>query len=269
LIRLPIDRQGASWDHIAQTAKLSISARSSTMAKPPSKRRGINLDSRADTAEPLDRMTFQTADFPASAPTSPPAGAAPTAMPEVLAQLRRMSADLDSRWQHQEEQLRQQRQQLEQQREQIAEQTRQLRSLEQARRSTARLGFLLTLLAVVGVSALGFHGWPRLQEVAGNLSRVNTGVSDIAPELQAMQGQLTYLDSGMGQMRGTIASLREEVSGLHSELGSLRSAVNRVPPDQSADQAASSATRQVAHSLGQEPGAMSTQYRRMHPMRPW
>ncbi len=239
------------------------------MAKPTNKRRGINLDPRADTAAPLDKMTFQTADFPATAPTAPPAGAAPTAMPEVLGQLRRMSSDLDTRWQRQEQQLRQQRQQLEQQRDQIAQQTRQLSSLEQARKSTARLGVLLTLLAVVGISALGFHGWPRLQEVAGNLSRVNTGVNGIAPELQAIQGQLTYLDSGMGQMRGTIASLREEVSGLHSDLGSLRKAVDRAPPDQSSEQADSGATRQVAHTLRREPSATSARYQRIHPMRPW
>ena len=129
------------------------------MAKPPSKRRGINLDPRADTAAPLDRMAFQTADFPATTATSPPAGTAPEAMPEVLAQLRQMSADLDNRWQHQEKQLRQQRQQLEEQREQIAQQTRQLHSLAQARRSTARLGVLLSLLLGCGTfNDVNMHG---------------------------------------------------------------------------------------------------------------
>jgi septal ring factor EnvC (AmiA/AmiB activator) len=236
------------------------------MAKPPSKRRGINLDPRADTAAPLDKMTFRSAEFPATAATLPSAGDAPTAVPEVLTELRRMSADLDTRWQHQETQLRQQ---LEQQRNQIAQQTRQLRSLEQARRSTARLGTLLTLLAVAGISALGFHAWPGLQEVAGNLSRVNTGVSGIAPELQAMQGQLTYLDSGMGEMRGTITSLREEVSGLHAELGTLRKTVDRAPPKEAAGAADSGATRQVAHTLGRDPNATNARYQRMHPLRPW
>ena len=103
------------------------------MAKPPSKRRGINLDPRADTAAPLDNMTFQTADFPANPPASPPVGAAPAAMPEVLTELRRMSADLDTRWQHQEKQLRQQREQLEQQREKIGQQTRQRIPAQQCR----------------------------------------------------------------------------------------------------------------------------------------
>ena len=236
------------------------------MAKPPSKRRGINLDPRADTAAPLDKMTFQSAEFPTTAANLPPADDAPAAAPEVLTELRRISADLDTRWQHQEQQLRQQ---LEQQRDQIAQQTRQLQSLEQARRSTARLGILLTLLVVAGISALGFHAWPRVQEFAGNLSRVDTGVSGIAPELQAMQGQLTYLDAGMGEMRGTIASLRDEVSGLHAELGSLRKTTDRMPPEAGAEATDSDATRQVAHTLGQEPTATRARYQRMHPLRPW
>ena len=117
------------------------------MAKPPSKRRGISLDPRADTAAPLDLMTFQSEDFPAAVPTSAPAGAAPAAMPELVDQLRRMRDDLDARWKAQENQLQQQR-------EQIALQTRQLQSLEKSRRSTARFPRLIRGSTELGLLAI-------------------------------------------------------------------------------------------------------------------
>ena len=232
------------------------------MAKPPSKRRGITLDPRADTAAPLDLMTFQSAAFPAAAPTSAPAGAAPAAMPELVDQLRRMRDDLDARWKAQETQTQQQR-------EQIALQTRQLQYLEKSRRSTARLGGLLTMLVLVGIAALGFHGWLRVQDLASHMSRVNASVDHITPELQALHGRLTNLESGMGRMDSTIASLREEVSQVHSDLGSPRNTAGSMPTTQGAERADRGGTRQVAHTQRREASPISDPFRRMHPMRPW
>ena len=232
------------------------------MAKPPSKRRGISLDPRADTAAPLDLMTFQSAAFPAAAPALGSPSARPAGMPELVAELRRMSDDLDTRWKAQEEQLQQQR-------EQIGLQTRQLQSLEKSRRSAARLGSLLAIVALVGIAALGFQGWLRFQDLASNTSRMNASLGQVTMELQALQGRLTDLDSGMGQMDSTIAALREEVSQVHSELGSLGTTVDRMPTNQGAERANRSGTRQVAHTPRREASPIPDPFRRMHPMRPW
>ena len=118
------------------------------MAKPPSRRRGIMLAPRADTAGPLTDLAPQptvAASDPAAADTDSTDGS-PTEAPELLDQLRRLIAG-------QEEQLRQQSQQLELQRQQIARQARPL---------TARLGVSLATLALAGIAALGYHLWPEL-----------------------------------------------------------------------------------------------------------
>lgn len=239
------------------------------MAKPPTKRRGISLDTRADTATPLDEMSFQTGEFPPAPVTAGGAGATSSEAPELLAELHRLGAEFEDRWRHQQKQLQQQLEHLELQREQIAEQTRQLQSLRQARRSSARMGVLLTALVVAGLSALGFHTWPRLQAHAGKVTSVNADVSRIRPELQALHGRLDDLDQDIGQMGEAVASLRAEVTEVRSDLGSLRIAVDAPATNANAVASESGPGLQVAHTLPREAALARDPYRRMYPARRW
>jgi prefoldin subunit 5 len=248
------------------------------MAKPPSKRRGITLGPRADSAAALDRLSIQPAPSISLAPdqTRPdPETAdgdpevAAESMSEQVVELRRMNADLDSRWRRQAEQLQTQLQQLEQQRDQIARQARQLHALEQTRQTSGRLGVLLGLLALAGAAALGFHTWPRLQDVAADLNRMSTGVAQLAPQLQALGRQVTALTSDMGQMGSSAASLREDVSSVRSDLGSLRQAVNASSEGKGAVQADAGGKRRAAYTVPRNATTMSNPYRGMRPMMPW
>jgi prefoldin subunit 5 len=248
------------------------------MAKPPSKRRGITLGRLTDSAASLDLLSVQpapyvpiTSDQPrcAAETAGGDPGAAPAAMAEQLDQLRRVNADLDTCWQRQADELRKQLQQVEQQREQIALQARTLQALEQTRQTSGRLGVLLTLLTLAGVAALGFHSWPRLQETAGALNRLSTGVSHLAPELQAVRAQVTSLTSHMGQMGSAMASLREDITGARSDLGSLRRAADALPDGKGAVQADANGTRSAARTMPPNATTMNNPYWPMRPRMPW
>ncbi len=249
------------------------------MAKSPSKRRGITLGARADSAASLDLLSVRPAASVSRSPDQTPSavesaggdpGASPETMPDHLVQLRRMNADLDSSWWRQAEQLQKQFEQLEQQRDQIALQTLQLQALGQARQRSGRLRVLLTLLILAGMGALGFHTWPRVQDLAGDLNRVATGAGQLAPQLQAVREQvtsLTSLTSDLGQMGSTVAALREDVSGVRSDVGSLRRTVDTLRDDKGAVQAG--ATRTAAHTLPRNATTMVNPYRGMRPGMPW
>jgi prefoldin subunit 5 len=248
------------------------------MAKPSSKRRGITLGPRADSAAALDLLSTQPSASVSLTPdqTRPAAGtvggdpgATPETMPDQLVELRRMNADLDTRWRRQAEQLQGQLQLLEQQRDQIALQARQLQALEQTRRTSARLGVLLALLAITATAALGFHTWPRLQEVAGDVNRVSTGVAQLSPQLQTVRGQLTTLNSEMDQMGGAMTSLQQDVSSARSDLGSLRQVVDSMPKKGGTVRVDAGGRRSAAYGLPRNATTMSNPYRAARPMMPW
>ncbi|MGE5155527.1 MAG: hypothetical protein ACM3ST_16135 [Bdellovibrio bacteriovorus] len=248
------------------------------MAKAPSKRRGITLDPRAASAAALEELSAQMA-APAFLPSDQtpsavaPAGddavTTPKAILERLEELRRRDAELDIHRRHPAEQLQAQLPQLEEQREQIASLARQLKALEQTRRTSARIGVLLSLLSLSAIAALGFHTWPRLQDVAGDLNRVSLGVSRLAPELQAVRGDVTALTSDLGQMGGAVDSLRKDVSDVRSGLGSLRQAVDTLPPGRDPVQADTGGRRGAAQTLPHTATTMSNPYRPMRPRMPW
>jgi hypothetical protein len=168
-----------------------------------------------------------------------------------------MGADQEARWQRQEEQVQIQLRQLQLQEEQIARLTRQL---------TRRRGTYFSLLALVGVAALGWHFWPRVQEVAQDLHRARANVSHVAPELRAVREQVNALTAYVGQMAGTMASVQTDIASVHSELGALRKTVDtpRSPVGTDTDGAGS-----TAHALPRNASAMNDPYRRRHPMMPW
>jgi len=219
------------------------------MAKSPVKRRGISLDPRADTAGPLTELTSRTSES-----DSPELG-------ELLDALRQLGSDQDARWQRQEERLQQQLHQLQHQQEQIARQSRQLQALEKARREAGRRGALLAVLALVSVAALGYHAWPRVQGVAGELARARTDLNRVAPELQAVRQQLA---SDLGHVSGTMTSVRQDVSGVRSDLASLRKTVDGLPARGDGEQADS-----ATQLLPRDASATADPYRGMRPRMPW
>jgi TolA-binding protein len=237
------------------------------MAKAPGKRRGITLGSTPENTASLDLLNGQpTASNSAnsalpdqtSARAEPPSGqpeADLAMMGEQIDQLRRMSGEIDIRWRVQAEQMQEQLGLLKQQREQVALQIAQLHSLSQARRTSGRLGVLLALLALSVVGALGFHTWPRIQEVQGDLSRVSAGVARLVPQIQTVSGELT--------------ALRTDVSGVRTDLGSLRETRDPGPVGKGAVQASAGAAPSATRALPPNATTMANPYRAMHPPRPW
>jgi prefoldin subunit 5 len=245
------------------------------MAKAPSKRRGITLGPRADQTASLEFLLGQPGvpGSPASdqAPGGPQAAPGTDAdrMPPELAELRRLNADLDTRWQRHAEQLHEHLQQLEQQRDQLALQGQQLQSLEQTRQSAGRLGVLLSLLALAGVSALGFHTWPQLQQVSADLSRVTADVRQLGPGLEAVRLQVASLTSDLGTVGSTVASLRQNVAGVRSDLGSLRRTVDTLPKSRGLMEADASGTGSPAQAIPRQVAVMAHPYWGARPMMPW
>lgn len=248
------------------------------MAKAPSKRRGITLGPSVGSAASLKELSAQMAASPSPTPDPIPTavepdgadpGAEPKAVMAGLEELRRADLELDLRWRRQDAQLQAQLRQLDEQRELIALQTRQLQALERNRRQSARVGVLLSLMTLSAVAALGFHTWPRLQDVADDFHRVSATVSQLAPQVQAVRGEMTLLTSDLGQMGGTMASVRKDVSDLRSELGSLRQAVHTLPEGRGPVQADTGARRGAAQALPRTATTMVNPYRGMRPMMPW
>lgn len=243
------------------------------MARTPGKRRGITLSARAESAASIKQLGAQVAapDHPASRP-APPApgpipdhsGTAPEALLGQLDELRRLGAELESRWRHQVEQMQGQELQLQQQRDQIAAQAKQLHTIAETRRTAGRLGVLLSLLTLATIAALGFHTWPRLQDVAGDVNRVGMGVGELAPQLDTVRGNFATLASDLERMGGTVASLRQDVSGVRSDLGSLRQAVANLPTNQAPVQADAGGRRGAA-ALPRGATTMTNPYRMMRP----
>jgi chromosome segregation ATPase len=182
------------------------------------------------------------------------------AMADDLAELRRTHADLEMRWKRQAEEL-------ERQREELALATHRPEAPTPTRRQSGRLGFLLALLALSAIAALGYHSWPRLQEAAVEVSRVHNSLHQIAPQLETAHEQVSSLTTDIGQMGGAVASLREDVSAVRSDLGALRRTAEAQPQGKGATQA--SATRSAALTTPRTATTMRSPYRAMHPMMRW
>lgn len=247
------------------------------MAKAPSKRRGITLGARADKAIPLELLSVPPP--PSLTPEPGPPSPAPEAADErdvtaapMMAQLdalRRLNAELDSRWRQQSEETERQRHQLEQQRDAIARQTRALLALEQRRAASNRVGALLALLTLVGVGALGLHGWPWLRGVAEDVHRVSSGVAELAPQLQAMRGQMAALSVDAGPMDSAMAALREEVAAVRSDLGALRRTVDTQSEVKGALPAKAGERRSTASTRPHNATTMTNPYWTARPVMPW
>lgn len=247
------------------------------MAKAPSKRRGITLGARADQVNALDLLSVPPphSHTPEPDPTAsggeaagqPSASAAPIA--EQIEALRRLNADLDRRWRQQSEQLERQRRQLEQQRDEIARQTGALMALDQRRASSNRVGALLFLMALAGVAAVGFHGWPWFRGVAEDVNRVSLGVAEIAPQLKAVRGQMAALSGDEGLTESAMAALREDLAGVRSDLGSLRQAVDVLSVARGAVAANTGDRRSTASTRPHYATTMTNPYRTARPMMPW
>ena len=184
---------------------------------------------------------------------------------EQLSELRRMNAELDARLRRQAEQL----QQLEQQRDQIALQTRQFQARGGGRQKSGRLGVLLALLALTGVAAVGFHTWPQLQYVAGDLKRVNSDVVQLEPRLESVSGKVSSLTSDMEQMDSTVASLRVDVSGVRSDLRALGPVATNLPERKDSVRTGTAGKRRAYGTVTRKAIAVRYPYRAMYPSRPW
>jgi len=247
------------------------------MAKSPAKRRGIMLGNLGDNAAPPDLLSGESTFTPKSpeqlGTSAEVAGAdskdATAAMMKELAQLRQTNADLDVRWQHQADQLQQQLQQLEQQRDQLELQTRQLQALEQRRRASRRFGALMSLLVLSGAAALGYHSWPQLQSVAGDLGQLRTRLVELGPQLQAVHAEVSSLASRIGEADNTMASLREDISGARSDIGSLRNAVDTSPDHKAVILAEAGSAQPAARTVSRNATTMTSPYWAMRPRRPW
>jgi septal ring factor EnvC (AmiA/AmiB activator) len=248
------------------------------MARPPSKRRGIALGPRADSAASLDRLNAQcrVADSSMADQTEPAVrtaggetGTTPNAILEQLDRLRLGDAERDAQLRELGARLHDQLRQLEDQRDQLAQQSRQLQALTQTRGTPGRLGVLLALMAVAGVAALGYHTWPRLQDVAGGMSRLSTSVAQLAPQLQSVGGEVTVLTAEMQQAAGVLASLRHDLAVARSDLGSLRQTVDALPERKGPVQVDAGARRGDPATLPRNATTMSNPYWAMGPRRPW
>ena len=242
------------------------------MAKSPSKRRGIMLGYQDGETPALELPDTRPTAALSLKPEQTRPGAEGVgddalttlkAMADDLAELRRTHADLEMRWKRQAEQL----EELERQREEMALETHRPEAPTPTRRQSGRLGFLLALLALSAIAALGYHSWPRLQEAAVEVSRVHNSLHQIAPQLETAHEQVTSLTTDIGQMGGAVASLREDVSAVRSDVGALRQTVDTLPRDKGATQA--NTTRSAAPTLPGTATTMRGPYRAMHPMRPW
>lgn len=248
------------------------------MAKPPSKRRGIKLGARAESAAALERLNVpQSESVTAESDGNPSlpetghgrASATPEMMKEQLAELHRLGADLDLYWQRQLDQLQEQSRQLEQQRAEIAQQTRQLQDLKQTQRSSRRLGVLLSLLALTGMAAAGFHTWPRLQDLASDWNRVSAGLVQLAPRLEVVHGQVASLASDMEQIGGDMTTLRKDVSENRSDAGSSSRVANAVPEGKPVAQTKAASVRNAAYTVPRDRSSTTHPYWAMRRMRPW
>ena len=247
------------------------------MARSPAKRRGITLGHLTESAASLDLLNAHADSTPVLS-VRPPSdmeardggsiGVA-EALARELGHLQRINADLGARWRHQTVELQEQLRLLEEQRNQITLQTRQLQALEQRRRSSGRLGFLMTLLVISGVSALGYHSWPSLQVAAGNLERLSAGVAVLAPAVRAVQGEVTSLSSRMGQMGSAMVSLEGDIAGTRSDLATLRKAADTSPDKNGAAQPDAEGLRHAAYTVPRNTTTASNPYWAMRPRMPW
>lgn len=248
------------------------------MARAPSKRRGITLGPRAGSAASLEGLSAQMSAPASSAqdrassavePTDKELGPYSELLLERIESLRRWNAVLESRWLQQAEELQTQMRQMEAQREEIALQARQLQTFVQARRTSRRLGLLLSLLCLVGVGALVFHTWPRLQGLASDIRQVNLRVGRLAPQVQVLRGDVTALNADLGRVASNMESLRQDVSQVRSELGSLRQAVDTPPGGKGQVQADTGGRWGLAQTSPRAATTTGNPYRGVRPIMPW
>lgn len=233
------------------------------MAKAPSKRRGITLTPRVegpveiDTPPPADSKPSSTEAAPVAPET--PASTEPGPISEQLSALHQLTEELEQRSLRQGDQLRQQLRQssrmLEQQRDQINEQTRHILALQRARATEQRTGFLLTLLLLVSLGALGYYNWQEIQGVSEDWQRMSTAADRVAG-LESLDQQLTTLRTNVNEVEAAVSALDDKVAGIQTKLDEQHLAVQSAPHAPSAPAAAN--TRTAANP-----------YRSMYPGRRW
>ncbi len=197
------------------------------MAKAPKQRRGITLDPNAQFAGGIGDPEFEVTldddiDSTDPGPDSDDTEPMLSGIPELLAQIRHTSGELndelDAYRQRQAEQLRQ----LAQQRELIDAQAEELQRLNGRRRAGARLGVLLTLLAVTGFAATGYHAWPTLKRAAVSMERNAARLDGIEPELHTMDKRLTDYARKLTQISGEVTAVSSEVAGVRADVKLLK-----------------------------------------------
>lgn len=234
------------------------------MAKSPSKRRGIQLGARAESADALALL-----NAPHSDSRAPENDAAPEMMKEQLSELRRLGADLDLHWERQLDQLQEQSRQLTQQRAAITQQSHQLQTLKKHQQSARRAAVLLSLLALTSVTAAGFHAWPRLQDLAGEWDRMSTGFVQLAPKLEAVHGQVDSLSSNMDQIGDNMMGIRKDVSEIRSQAASSTRVAANVPESEPVTKTTTASARTAVYTLPRNRSSRAHPYWNMHGMRPW
>lgn len=222
------------------------------MAKTPAKRRGISLAPYGDPEDFPDLFAGTQPHTTSHGPAEPPeptesrpddpAGCS-SAPPQQLAELRRISAELDASWRCQTDQLRQQ-----------------VRLLEERRPASGRVGFLLGVLSLASVGALSYHAWPQIQGMAGDWNRLSAGAAQMAPEMVAMRTHLDGVRSELSGIGGTIRSLQSDLSAVRADLGTLPERVAAAP---------AALTNHGHRGIARNATSLTNPYRTRHPGMPW
>jgi hypothetical protein len=224
------------------------------MAKTPSRRRGIMLAPRADTADSLTVLPG------ASAPLPEP-GDSRAADPELLERLRHLHT----------EQQRQERQ-LTELRDELAWQRGRWARLE--RRRAWRRGLALSLLAGIAAGILLLPRWPALQQFTAPLTALLQTRPDplpvAAPAVPAQAGgvsrdQIMALALAMGRLSDTQTALHTELTTLRGELTDLGRTVAARPAPAATEPAAAGPGFGVPRTAS----AMNDRYRMRYPAMPW
>jgi hypothetical protein len=222
------------------------------MARTPAKRRGISLAPNADPEGLADLFAGARAPAASPGPAQPPEstesrdadpGGGTAALRQEIAELRRLSSELDAGWRRQTDQMRQQ-----------------VRTLEERRRASGRVGFLLGVLSLASVGALAYHAWPQVQGVAGDWKRLSAGAAQMAPELMAMRSHLDGVQSELSEIGGAIQSLQSDLSGVRADLGTLPERVAAAP----------AALTSPGHpGIARNATSLTNRYRTRYPGMPW
>jgi hypothetical protein len=248
------------------------------MAKPPSRRRGITLNPRADLDASPDLLgaraqapdtsgrdgTGQEREAEGTGPD--PVG---QTIEQPLEQLRRISRHIDEHWKRIAEESERQWRQLEQQRGEIALQLSQLQDLQRRHKTSRRVGASLALLTLATAVGLSLPHWHQIKGSAEGLSRTITGVAGIQPQLKLLNEQLANLTAETERVGGTMASLGEDFSRVHADVGALRGVVDTLSEHRHTASSEGAAPRRTAYTPTRSSATRGSPYRAMRPPLPW